>query len=81
VPRYFFHFSDGKRQFSDDIGEELSGLAAARKHAARHVREVKAALCSPIIQDTSGWSMTVTGADGKKLFDIAFDRNPLQPED
>jgi hypothetical protein len=80
VPCYFFHFSDGKRQFTDDIGEELSGMAAARAHANKHVRDLKAAMCAPYIQDLSGWTMTVVDAHGDTVFDIDFERKPQAPE-
>ena len=80
MPRYFFHFSDGKRQFTDDSGEELSGMAAARAHATKHVRELKAAMCDPYIQDLSGWTMTVVDANGNKVFEIDFERTPQPPE-
>jgi hypothetical protein len=73
VPRFYFHFSDGKRQFTDDVGFELSGLAAARKHAAQQVRELKAAMCDPYIQDLSGWSMSVADAKGVIVFALGFD--------
>ena len=76
VPRYFFHFSDGKRQFTDTSGHELSGLAAARAHATNHVRELKTAMCDPHIVDLSGWSMTVADANGKSVFTVSFDRKP-----
>ena len=76
MPRYFFHFSDGTRQFTDGAGQELSGLAAVRAHATRQVREIKAAMCDPHIQDLSGWSMTVADASGKTVFTIAFEREP-----
>ncbi len=79
VPRYFFHFSDGKRQFTDSSGHELSGMAAARAHATQHARELKAAICDPEIQDLSGWTMTVVDANGKTVFDISFDRKPPRP--
>jgi len=75
VPRYFFHFSDGKRRFSDIVGRELHGLAAARKHAVEQVRELKLAMCDPHIQDLSGWSMTVADARGGTVFEIGFDLN------
>jgi hypothetical protein len=77
VPRYFFHFSDGKRQFSDSAGIELSGLSAARAHATQHVRDLKAAMCDPHIQDLSGWTMTVADAKGQSIFTIGFDLKPL----
>lgn len=76
MPRYFFHFSDGKRRFSDTIGQELRGLGAARQHAVKQVRELKVALCDPHIQDLSGWTMTVANADGATVFEIGFDLKP-----
>ena len=72
VPRYFFHFSDGKRQFSDTAGVELSGMRAARVHANNHVRELKEAMCHPGIQDLSGWTMSVTDAQGRTVCDLSF---------
>lgn len=81
MPRYFFHFSDGKRQFTDSAGHELSGLQAARAHATEHVRELKAAMCDPHIVDLSGWTMTVADANGKPVFLLGFDLKPRpQPE-
>ena len=76
MPRFYFHFSDGKRTFSDDIGQELGGLAAARQHAVRQVRELKAAMCDPHIQDLSGWTMTVADRQGRNVFEIGFDLRP-----
>ena len=79
MPRYFFHFSDGKRQFSDGAGRELSGMRAARVHATMHVRELKAAMCDSTIQDLSGWTMTVVDATGRTVCVLGFDLKP-QPE-
>ncbi len=76
VPRYFFHFSDGKRRFIDTVGHELRGLGAARRHAVRQVRDLKAAMCDPHIQDLSGWSMTVVDTRGATVFEIGFDLRP-----
>jgi hypothetical protein len=76
VQRYFFHFSDGKRQFTDGTGHELSGMRAARAHATQQVRELKAAMCDPHIQDLSGWTMTVVDASGKTVFVLGFDLKP-----
>jgi hypothetical protein len=76
VPRYFFHFSDGKRQFTDGSGQELNGIAAARAHATEHVREMKAAMSDTDIHDFSGWSMTVVDGSGKTVFEIGFDLKP-----
>jgi hypothetical protein len=76
MQRYFFHISDGKRQFTDSSGHELSGMAAARTHATKHVRELKVAMCEPHIQNVSGWTMTVVDAAGKSVFSIGFDLKP-----
>ena len=79
MPRYFFHFSDGTRNFTDSTGQALSGLRAARVHAIRHARELKAALCDPHIQDLSGWTMTVVDARGNPVFVLGFDLRPRGP--
>jgi len=76
VPRFYFHFSDGSRQFTDDSGIDLSGLRAARAHATSQVRELKAALCDPHIQDLSGWSMSVADARARTVFVLGFDLKP-----
>lgn len=73
VPRYFFHFSDGQRRFSDATGQDLTGIAAARRHAVAQVRELKVAMCHPGIQDLSEWTMIVTDANDKTVFEIGFD--------
>ena len=76
MPRFFFHFSDGSRQFTDDSGIDLSGLRAARAHATEQVRELKAAMCDPYIQDLSGWSMSVADAQARIVFVLGFDLKP-----
>lgn len=53
------------------------GLAAARAHAVRQVRELTVAICRPQIQDLSGWSMIVVDGAGRAEFAIGFDRQPL----
>jgi hypothetical protein len=69
MPRYFFHFNDGKRTFTDTIGVELDGMANARKNAIAQIREMKSA---GEIQDWSGWKMAVINIDGKIVFEIDF---------
>ena len=76
MPRFYFHFTDGERQFSDDEGRDLAGLGDARAHATNHVRELKAAMSEPAIQDLSGWSMTVTDGRGRTVFVLGFDLKP-----
>ena len=80
MPRYYFHFSDGKRRFTDGAGRELSGMAAARAHASEQVRELKAAMCDPYIQDLSGWTLTVADAAGKIVFETQFDSKRTRSE-
>lgn len=80
MPRFFFHFSDGQRWFTDSVGQDLAGLAAARAQAVHHVRELKTAMCDPGIQDLSGWSMQVIDGDGRAIFEIGFDLKPRQAE-
>lgn len=76
MPRYFFHFSDGKRTFTDSAGVELAGIVAARSHAARHIREMRDAMSEQAILDWTGWTMTVVDDGGKAVFEIGFDLKP-----
>ncbi len=76
MPRYFFHFTDGTHWFTDSNGRDLSGLRAARGHAIRHTRELKAAVCDPHIRDLSGWILTVVDASGHPVFALGFDLAP-----
>ena len=80
MPRFYFHFSDGKRRFSDGAGCELNGMAAARAHAVRQVRDLKVAMCDPHIQDLSGWSMIVADGGDKTVIEIGFDGRPRTPK-
>jgi hypothetical protein len=41
MPRYYFHFSDGKRIFTDSIGVELTGIAAARSQVTAQIHEMR----------------------------------------
>jgi hypothetical protein len=77
MPRYYFHFSDGRRLFSDAAGSEFEGVGAARAYAIRHVRELKAAMCQSQIQDLSGWTMMVADARGRLVFEVGFDLKPV----
>ncbi len=78
MPRYYFHFSDGKRQFTDAAGHDLLGIAAARAYARQQVREIKAAMCHPQIQDLSAWTLTAVDADGRLVCEIGFDLRPVR---
>lgn len=76
VPRYFFNFTDGKREFGDAEGRELPGLRAARAHATDQVRDLKAAMLDVRVQDLSGWSMMVKDEAGRTVFVLGFDMKP-----
>ncbi len=76
MSRYFFHFSDGKRTFTDNTGTELAGLGDARKHAVSQVRELKGAISEQKIQNWVGWKMIVVDANGKTVLNVGFDLTP-----
>ena len=73
MPRYYFHFCDGKRTFTDSIGVELTGIAAARSQVTAQIREMRGALSEHTLQDWSEWTMTVVNAKGKTVLEIDFD--------
>ena len=40
------------------------------------MRDLKAAMCAPGIQDLSGWTMRVIDGDGRAVFEVGFDLKP-----
>ena len=76
MPRYYFHFSDGERIFTDAIGLELVGFADVRKRVITQVRDLKISQSEHRIQDWSGWKMIVIDAKGKTVVEVGFDRSP-----
>jgi hypothetical protein len=73
MPHYFFHFSDGKRTFTDSTGIELTGIAAVRSQATEQIRDMRSALSERTVQDWSGWKMIVVDAKGKRVLEVGFD--------
>jgi hypothetical protein len=73
MPRYYFHFSDGKRTFTDSTGIKLTGIAAARSQATAQIRDMLSALSGRTLQDWSGWKVIVYDTNGKTVFEIGFD--------
>jgi hypothetical protein len=73
MSRYFFHFSDGKRTFTDSTGIELNGIAAARAHATNQIRDMRATPADGGLQGRSGWKMAVIDAKGKTILEIGLD--------
>jgi hypothetical protein len=76
MPRYYFHFSDGKRTFTDSIGVELTGITAARSQVTAQIREMRGALSEHTLKDWSGWTMTAVDSKGKTVLEIGFDLSP-----
>jgi hypothetical protein len=76
MPRYYFHFSHGKRTFTDSAGVELAGIAAARAYATAQIRDMRSMLPGGRVEDWSGWKMIVSDAKGKMLLEVNFDLTP-----
>jgi Domain of unknown function (DUF6894) len=76
MARYFFHFSDGKRTFTDTTGVDLAGIAPARQHAGEQIRDMRCATPERAL-DWSGWKMVIADADGKTVFELGFDLKPV----
>ena len=73
MPRFFFHFTDGKRTYTDAIGVELNGIAAARENLVSQLRELKGVLCDNRIQDWSEWTIVIEDEKQKRLLEMGFD--------
>ncbi len=76
MPRYYFHFSGGKRTFTDAVGVDIAGIALARSHAATQIREIQGSISEQNIQDWADWKMVVVDNGGKAVFEIGFDLKP-----
>jgi len=74
MPRYHFHFSDGKRTFTDSVGVEVTNVDAARKIAREQIRAMRADTGE--IQNWSDWHLIAVDSNGKWLFEIRFDLKP-----
>ena len=53
MPHYFFHFTDGHRQFANSAGVDLTGIVAAQLHAAEKIRGLRDAM--PGVKLKIGW--------------------------
>ena len=76
MSRFFFHFSDGTRTFTDTTGIELAGIAAIRKHARAQIRDMVSVITERNFQDWAGWKMIVLDAFGKTILEVSFDLSP-----
>lgn len=70
MPLYFFHVADG-RDLPDEVGEELSDLAAAKCHAVTYAGRL---ICDDAAQfwDRGEWLMTVADNAGLPLFTLTL---------
>lgn len=76
MPHYYFHFSDGKRLFTDKIGLELIDFVDVRKRLIGQVRDLKNSLSAQQIQDWASWKMVVVDAKGTTVLEVSFDLKP-----
>jgi hypothetical protein len=76
MPRYYFHFSHGKRTFTDSDGVELAGIASARTHATNQIRNMMATMPGGRLHDWSGWTMMVSDAKEEVFFVVSFELTP-----
>ena len=78
MPRYYFHFSDGKHVFSDSIGLELTGLADIRDRVIKQIRTVKSSQSEHSVQDWADWKMNVVDANGNLVLEVGFELKPTK---
>ena len=76
MPRFYFHFSDGKQTFTDAIGLELAGFVDVRNRVITQIRDLKRSQSEHRIQDWSGWKVIVMDAMGKMVLEVGFDLKP-----
>lgn len=72
MSNYYFNFTDGKRTFTDGVGLELRGLAAARMEARKQIREMRICM-SEEVNDWAQWKIFVADTRGRTVFEIGFD--------
>ena len=75
---YFFHFTDGHRQFTDSVGVDLTGIAAAKLHAAEKIRGLQDAMPGVKLQNWLGWKIIAVDTVGNTVYEIGFDPTRLR---
>jgi uncharacterized protein DUF6894 len=73
MPHYFFHFTDGHRQFTDSVGINLTGISAAQLYAAEKIRELQQAMPGVKLQNWLGWKIIAVDSIGNTVYEIGFD--------
>src|SRR4029078_11144682 len=69
MPRYYFHFTDGRQVLNNHKGIDLSGNAAAREDAVTLARGLKHGTVMPG-WDWGGWFITIVDAHGHKIDEV-----------
>ena len=77
MPHYFFHFTDGHRQFTDSVGVDLAGISAAQLYAAEKIRGLQAAMPGVKLQNWLGWKIIAVDSVGNIVYEIGFDPTRL----
>ncbi len=80
MPRYFFHFTDGRRTFTDVVGVELSGVAAMRQYAAEELRRLRSVMPDEKLQNWLGWKIIAVDSVGNTIYEVGFDVTLNNPE-
>lgn len=76
MPRYYFHFSDGNRVFTDENGLELIDFADVKQRVIRQVRDLKSSFSRQQNQDWANWKLIVVDAKGTTILEVSFDLKP-----
>ena len=72
MPRYFFHFTNG-RMFTDLTGVELPGVAAARQHATQQIHQLCNVMPGVKLQNWLGWKIVAVDKVGNTVYEVDFD--------
>jgi hypothetical protein len=78
MPRYFFHFTNGRQNFPDSTGVELPGIAAMRQHATEQILQLRSVMPGVKLQNWLGWKITVVDNVGNTVYEVGFDSAALE---
>ena len=73
MPRYFFHFTNGRQTFTDSTGVELAGVAAARQHATQQIHQLRNVMPGVKLQNWLGWKIVAIDKVGNTVYEVGFD--------
>ena len=73
MPCYYFHFTDGRRMFTDAAGVELPNVTEARREAIRCARFVMAPQPDDVAApDWATWKVVVADEATPKILELPF---------